>query len=73
MAKQIKRRLNNEIEIFDLGGGYGVPTVKVLTVREVALYKLFDIPPRPPRPTDCRRPSAKSSPTHCAGVAGPTA
>jgi diaminopimelate decarboxylase len=56
MAREIKRRLDNEIEIFDLGGGYGVPTVKVLTVREAALYKLFNIPPRQPRSADCPSP-----------------
>ena len=56
MAREIKRRLNREIEIFDLGGGFGVPTVKILTVREVALYKLFNIPPRQPRSADCPSP-----------------
>src|SRR5215468_5712610 len=56
MAREIKRQLNREIEIFDLGGGFGVPTVSILTVREVALYKLFNIPPRPPESTDCPSP-----------------
>lgn len=56
LAGEIKRRLNIEIEIFDLGGGFGVPTVKVLTLREVALYKLFNIPPRPPRAANCPSP-----------------
>src|SRR5262245_26655674 len=36
VAREIKRRLNNEIEVFDLGGGFGVRTVSILTVREVA-------------------------------------
>jgi len=56
IAGEIKRGLNKEIEIFDLGGGYGVPTVKILTVREAALYKLFNIPPRQPRSADCPSP-----------------
>jgi diaminopimelate decarboxylase len=56
MTREIKRLLNREIEIFDLGGGFGVSTVKILTVREVALYKLLDIPPSPPKPTDCPSP-----------------
>jgi diaminopimelate decarboxylase len=41
------------IDRIDLGGGFGVPTVKTFTLPELALYRLFARPPRPPRSADC--------------------
>ena len=35
------------------GGGFGVPTVKMLNVCEMALYRLLNVAPRPPRAEDC--------------------
>ncbi|MGH7799085.1 MAG: diaminopimelate decarboxylase family protein [Thermodesulfobacteriota bacterium] len=53
LIKELKEKLDVDIEYFDLGGGFGVPTVKTLTVREVALYKIFNMPPREPNVTNC--------------------
>lgn len=53
LIKELKDKLDIDIEYLDLGGGFGVPTVKTLTVGEVARYKVFNIPPREPRVEDC--------------------
>ncbi len=50
---EFKKRFHIDIEALDLGGGFGVPTVKPLTVRQTALYKLFNRPPREPSPEAC--------------------
>ena len=56
-ACELTRVLRDELGIvvkdLDLGGGFGVPTVKSLTTRELALYRLAGRPPRPPRLDDC--------------------
>lgn len=41
------------IDTLDLGGGFGVPTVKRFTMRDAALYRLFDRPPAPPTADSC--------------------
>lgn len=41
------------IDTLDLGGGFGVPTVKRFTMRDAALYRLFDRPPSPPEAESC--------------------
>jgi diaminopimelate decarboxylase len=46
------------VECLDLGGGFGVPTVKSLRLAEVGLYRVFGIRPRPPRPDDGASPEA---------------
>ena len=38
-----------EINVLDLGGGFGVPTVKTLSPIETVLYRYGNRPPRPPR------------------------
>jgi diaminopimelate decarboxylase len=39
-----------EIDRIDVGGGFSVPTVRMLSVIELAQYRLLRRPPRPPRP-----------------------
>jgi diaminopimelate decarboxylase len=41
------------IDTLDIGGGFGVPTVKRFSVRDAALYRLFNRPPAPPTPGAC--------------------
>lgn len=53
VIRDLRHELGIDIQYLDLGGGFGVPTVKTLALGEVALYKLFDIPPRPPDADDC--------------------
>ena len=53
LMRDLRERSGVAVACLDLGGGFGVPTVKTLSVREVALYKLWNVPPRPPRPEDC--------------------
>ena len=53
LMRDLQARSGVRVTCLDLGGGYGVPTVKTLSVREVALYKLLNVPPRPPRPEAC--------------------
>jgi diaminopimelate decarboxylase len=45
---QIKKRHNIEIAYLDIGGGFGVPTVKTLSRLEYFIYLLFGSLPRPP-------------------------
>ena len=51
--KDVKEKLDIEIKYVNLGGGFGVPTVKSLTFREIALYKIFNLVPKEPLVTDC--------------------
>ena len=53
VMRDLRQDLGIGIQYLDLGGGFGVPTVKTLSLGEVALYRLFDIPPRPPDAHDC--------------------
>lgn len=53
LMQEFKAKLDLEIEYLDLGGGFGVPTVKTLAVHELALYKLFNRPPRAPKIKSC--------------------
>lgn len=53
LMKEIKEKLNIDIECLNLGGGFGVPTVRSLTFREIAMYKVLDIPPRRPNVESC--------------------
>jgi diaminopimelate decarboxylase len=42
-----------QIDQFDVGGGFGLPTVKTLTLRETVGYKLFNRPPPEPQVGSC--------------------
>ena len=53
LIQELKEKLDIDIEYFDLGGGYGVPTVRALTLPEIALYKFFNMPPREPKVKNC--------------------
>jgi len=53
LIRDLRRRAGIAITTLDLGGGYGVPTVKTLGLLELALYRLANIPPAPPRPEQC--------------------
>jgi diaminopimelate decarboxylase len=53
LIRDLRSRAGIAITYLDLGGGFGVPTVKTLSMREVALYKLGNVSPRPPRVEDC--------------------
>jgi diaminopimelate decarboxylase len=52
-ARGIQELTGEAIRYLDLGGGFGVPTVKTLSVAELASYKLLNRPPRPPDPKRC--------------------
>ena len=41
------------IDTLDVGGGFGVPTVRSFTLTEVGFYRVFGIPPRAPAEADC--------------------
>lgn len=53
LSRHLRDAADVRIERIDLGGGFGVPTVRTLTLPELALYRLAAIPPRPPRPAGC--------------------
>jgi diaminopimelate decarboxylase len=53
MIHQIKEKVNFNIEYVDLGGGFGVPTVKILNMAEIALYKIFNKSPQSPSVDNC--------------------
>jgi len=53
LMQKLKQKRDIDIEYIDLGGGFGVPTVKTLTLRDLALYKLANISPREPGVEDC--------------------
>lgn len=53
LSHKLKKTSGIEIEQLDLGGGFGLPTVKTLTLRELAAYKIFNRPPREPDVDDC--------------------
>lgn len=50
LVRDLAARAGVGISCLDLGGGFGVGTVKTLGLHETALYRLWHVPPRPPRP-----------------------
>jgi diaminopimelate decarboxylase len=56
LIRKLRDSLDIVIDDLDLGGGFGVPTVKHLTIPELALYRLLKRCPRPPRIEDCPSP-----------------
>jgi len=53
LMKELKEKLNMELKYLDLGGGFGIPTVKTLSLPEMALYKIFNIMPKEPDISEC--------------------
>jgi len=53
LIKEIKEYLNKDIDYLDLGGGFGVPTVKTIKIPEMALYKIFNVPLKEPKINHC--------------------
>jgi diaminopimelate decarboxylase len=53
LMRDLQAKSGITITTLDLGGGFGVPTVKTLSVPEMALYRILNVPPRPPRAEDC--------------------
>ncbi len=53
LTKEFKKRLNIDVELINIGGGFGISTVKRLDIRDIALYKLFDLPPSEPGNNQC--------------------
>jgi diaminopimelate decarboxylase len=53
LIRELRDTLDIVIEDLDLGGGFGVPTARSLTTRELALYRLLGRPPRTPRVDVC--------------------
>jgi len=49
-AKQIRQKLGTEISTLNIGGGYTVPTVKVMSRWEYARQRLLGVPASPPDP-----------------------
>lgn len=49
-VRAIRDATGLEAPYLDIGGGFGVPTTRVMTRREYAVYRLFEAPPSPPRP-----------------------
>lgn len=47
---QIKRQTGLDIPYLNIGGGYGVPTTKIMSRFEYAIYRFFGALPRPPDP-----------------------
>ena len=45
--------MNIDVELINIGGGFGISTVKRLDIRDIALYKLFDLPPSEPSKNQC--------------------
>lgn len=53
LAKDIKEKLGIDIEYFDLGGGFGVPTVRTFGTPEYMFYWTFGRFPEVPKSEDC--------------------
>jgi len=49
-AATIQRELRLETQTLDIGGGFSVPTTKVMARWEYARQRLFDVPANPPDP-----------------------
>lgn len=52
LSKQLKERLDIDIEYLDLGGGFGISTVKEFNLIEKIFHRLGG-PTRPPKPNSC--------------------
>jgi diaminopimelate decarboxylase len=55
---QLKQQTGMDIEYLNIGGGFGVPTTKVMSRMEYAQYRIFNSMPRPPQ-TDKYQPVEK--------------
>lgn len=53
LAKDIKEKLGIDIEYFDLGGGFGVPTVRSFGTLEYMFYWTLGRFPKAPKAEDC--------------------
>ncbi len=53
LMRDLRDRAGVQIDAVDVGGGFGVPGVRNLTVAEIGLYRLFAVPPRAPKAGDC--------------------
>jgi len=53
LMKDLKEKINLELKYLDMGGGFGIPTVKTLSLSEIAFYKIFNIPPKGPKISSC--------------------
>jgi diaminopimelate decarboxylase len=53
LSHRLSQTCGVQIDRFDVGGGFGVPTVKTFTLRETVLYKLFNRPPSDPAAESC--------------------
>jgi len=53
-AAKVCRRYGLKIKTLDLGGGFGVPTVKGLSHWESLCYRLLNHPPKPPKAGECQ-------------------
>jgi len=53
LMNKLKEKLDLELKYLDLGGGFGVPAVKTLSLPEMALYKIFGITPKEPDISEC--------------------
>lgn len=51
-AAQIFRQFGLETSMLNVGGGYAVPTTKVMSRFEYARQRLLGVPPRPPAPAE---------------------
>ena len=54
-AGNIRRKLNLDTTTLDIGGGFSVPTTKVMARWEYARQRLFDVPADPPDPKTERK------------------
>ena len=53
LLRELRDVAGIQIDTLDLGGGFGVPTVRTFTVPELGFYRLFGVPPRAPAAADC--------------------
>jgi diaminopimelate decarboxylase len=51
---QIRQETGLRTPYLNLGGGYGIPTIKIMSRFEYGLYRLFGALPKPPMPTKCQ-------------------
>ncbi len=49
VAEVVRQRCGSETLFFDVGGGVGVETLRGFSLLENALYRKFNIPPKPPK------------------------